>query len=119
MTIQVLKGGRAFPVAALAKQRGPYAARRHVGQGLTRWPTGTDFDRRSAAVRGSAEPRMSLSWRRLRCEEFDKMVVDLVRRFLLQVVAGRKRLRVDEVAGVFAPHCGEFLGRRLSPRSPQ
>src|SRR5437016_1866896 len=39
-----------------------------------------------------------------RCEEFDEIVVDLVGRFLLQVVAGRERLRIDEVARVFLPH---------------
>src|SRR5262245_24060669 len=40
-------------------------------------------------------------------EEFDEMIVDLVGRFLLQVVPGRKRLGVDEIARVFAPHRGE------------
>jgi hypothetical protein len=36
-------------------------------------------------------------FRRLRREEFDEMIVDAVGRFLLQVVAGRERLRIDEV----------------------
>src|SRR5258707_15749771 len=57
--------------------------------------------------------------RRSRREEFDEMIVDAVGRFLLQVVAGRERLRIDEVAREPAPHRGKFLGRRCASRSPQ
>src|SRR5215471_9194549 len=59
------------------------------------------------------------SLRRSSREEFDKVVDDAVGRFFLQVVAGWKRLRVNEVAREFAPHSGKFLGRRLPSRSPQ
>src|ERR1700736_3089313 len=54
-----------------------------------------------------------------RREEFDEMIVDAIGRFLLQVVAGRERLRIDEVARELAPHRGKFLGRRCASRSPQ
>src|ERR1700749_3525145 len=54
-----------------------------------------------------------------RREELHEMIVDLVRRFLLEVVAGRQWLRVDEVAGVFAPDGRKFVGRWPSARAPQ
>ena len=44
-----------------------------------------------------------------RREEFDEIIVDLVRRFLLHVVAGRDRLRVHEVASNFRQTAG--IGR--------
>src|ERR1700738_4308671 len=40
-------------------------------------------------------------------------------RSLRSVVAGRKRLRIDEVARELAPHRRIFLGWRRSSRSPQ
>jgi len=57
--------------------------------------------------------------RRSRREEFEEMFDNAVGRFLLQVVAGRKRLRIDEIARELAPHRRIFLGRRRSSRSPQ
>ena len=57
--------------------------------------------------------------RRSRREEFDEMFVDAVGRFLLQVVAGGERLRIDEVARELAPHRRKLLGRRRPSRSPQ
>src|SRR5215813_7676692 len=42
--------------------------------------------------------------RPLRREELHEIVEDLVRRLLLQVVAGRQRLRIDKVLRELAPH---------------
>src|SRR5690349_7719681 len=55
----------------------------------------------------------------LRREELHEIVVDLIRRLLLQIVAGRQWLRIDEVLRELAPHGRELLRRRLPARSPQ
>jgi hypothetical protein len=68
--------------------------------------------------RSTMSNRVKGSLHRSRREEFDEMIVDLVGRFLLQVVAGRERLGIDEVARIFAPHRGILLGRRRPSRSP-
>jgi hypothetical protein len=47
------------------------------------------------------------------------VIDDLIGRFLLQIMAGGERLRVDEIARVLAPHGWIFLRRRRSPCSPQ
>src|SRR4051812_24069251 len=52
-------------------------------------------------------------------QELHEIVVDLIRRLLLQIVAGRQWLRIDEVLGELAPHGRKLLRRRLPARSPQ
>src|ERR1700674_290557 len=54
-----------------------------------------------------------------RGEELEEMFDNAVGRLLHEVVAGRKRLRIDEVARELAPHRRIFLGWRRSSRSPQ
>jgi hypothetical protein len=51
-------------------------------------------------------------------EEFEEMFDKAMRRFLPEVVAGRKRLRIDEITRKLAPQ-RRILGRRRCPRSPQ
>ena len=71
---------------------------------------------RTVLQRVAVEARCAL--RRSRRKEFDEVIDDLIRRFLLQVVAGREWLCIDEIACELAPHRGIFLRRRRSPRSP-
>src|SRR5262249_58257907 len=47
------------------------------------------------------------------------MVDDAVGCFLLQIVAGRERFGVDEIACELPPYRRIFLGRRRPSRSPQ
>ena len=64
--------------------------------------------------------RLAEALRTLRCrsrrEEFEQVFDNAVGRFLLQVVAGWKRLRIDEIARELAPHRRIF---RRSSGSPQ
>ena len=59
--------------------------------------------RSATEVCRGVEDRSSLRDAASRSEEFDKMTVNLVGRFLLHVVAGGKWLRIHEVTGEFSP----------------